>query len=88
MNENELLKIQCNQVNEQIEKIKWIANNSAKLIRALRAKVSLANGDYFDLDDAPVSWIFRGQDIDTWMTNYVALEIIKKRSDDIQNRTA
>jgi len=83
MKEDELFQIQNDQVNEQIENIKWIANNSDKLIRALRAKVSLSNGEYFAEDDAPVSWIFRGQDIATWMTNYVAYEIIKKRSDDI-----
>jgi hypothetical protein len=78
MNEDNLFQIQSEQVSEEIEKIKWIANNPDKLIRALRAKVAEENVKYFAEDDALVSWIFRGQDISTWLTNHVAYEILKE----------
>lgn len=78
MNEDNLFQIQNEQVAEEIEKIKWIANNPDKLIHALRAKVAESNGEYFAEDAPPVSWIFRGTSISTWLTNHVAYEILKE----------
>lgn len=78
MNEDNLFQIQSEQVNEEIEKIKWIANNPDILIRALRAKVAESNVKYFAEDDAPVSRIFRGTNISTWLTTHVGYEILKE----------
>jgi len=74
MNENELFQIQTKQVNDEIAKIQWIADNPDKLIRSLRAKVATENAKYF-AEDAPVSSIFRGQDISTWIANHVQSRI-------------
>lgn len=78
MNENELFQIQAEQVNDEIAKIQWIAENPDKLIRSLRAKVATENAEYFGEEDADASCIFRGQDISTWVTNHVAYELVKE----------
>ena len=79
MNEDDLFQIQSEQVSEEIEKIRWIANNPDILIRALRAKVAEENVKYFDSDEMP-SRIFRGQDISTWLTNHLDYEIRKENA--------
>lgn len=87
MKENELFEIQNGQLNVEIAKIQWIANNPDKLIRALRAKIAEENLAYLnDVTSAfrrrkfkiPVSHIFRGQDISTWLTNHVQHELVKE----------
>jgi len=78
MKEDELFQIQHDQVTDEINKIRWIANNSDKLIRALRAKVARQNSNYLRDDMAPASRIFRGQDISTWLSNYWTYEADKE----------
>lgn len=70
MNEDNLFNIQQDQVNEQIESIKWIAENHDELIRALRAKVATENAEYFN-SGKNVEEIFRGQYIDQYCDQYV-----------------
>ena len=77
MNEEELFKIQHEQVLEEIERINWIANNKDQLIRALRKVVANCNSEYFDNENLDVSTIFRGGDIEHWLRNYVLREIKK-----------
>ena len=70
MNEDKLFNIQANQLNDQIESIKWIAENQDELIRALRAKVANENADYFNTGKN-AEQIFRGQYISEFCDNYV-----------------
>jgi len=70
MNEDNLFNIQQDQVNEQIESIKWIAENRDELIRALRAKVATKNADYFN-SGKNVEEIFRGQYIGQYCNQYI-----------------
>lgn len=70
MNEDNLFNIQATQVNEQIESIKWIAENHDELIRALRAKVANENAEYFNMGKN-AEQIFRGQYIRQYCDNYV-----------------
>jgi len=77
MNEENLFNIQHAQVTEEIERIKWIANNNDQLIRALRKVVANCNAEYFDNENLDVSTIFRGGDITTWLRNYVQKEMRK-----------
>jgi len=77
MNEENLFNIQHDQVTEEIERIKWIANNKDQLIRALRKAVANCNAEYFDNENRDVSTIFRGGDITTWLRNYVQKEMRK-----------
>ena len=74
MNEDNLFNIQQDQVNEQIESIKWIAENHDELIRALRAKVATENAEYFN-SGKNVEEIFRGQYIDVYCEHYVREQI-------------
>jgi|TARA_R100000479_G_scaffold170029_2_gene112315 hypothetical protein len=75
MTEEELFKIQHEQVTTEIEKIKWIADNKDELIRALRKVVANSNSEYFDNENQDVNTIFRGGDINRWLTNYLLREI-------------
>ena len=75
MNEENLFKIQTEQLNEEIQKIKWIAKNSNQLIRALRKEVNGRNVDYFNDENATVDSIFRGVSISTFIDNYVSTEL-------------
>lgn len=77
MNEENLFNIQHEQVLNEIEKIKWIADNKDKLIRALRKVVADCNSEYFDDENLDVSTIFRGGDIDNWLTNYIQVKLDK-----------
>ena len=70
MNEDNLFDIQTTQVNEQIESIRWIAENHDELIRALRAKVATENAEYFN-SGKNVGEIFRGQYIDQYCEQYI-----------------
>ena len=72
MNEEELFKIQHEQVLEEIERINWIVNNKDQLIRALRKVVANCNSEYFDNENLT---IFRGVGITTWLRNYVQEEL-------------
>ncbi len=78
MNEENLFNIQHDQVTEEIERIKWIANNKDQLIRSLRKVVANCNSEYFDDENLDVSTIFRGGDITTWLRNEVQREIRKE----------
>jgi len=77
MNEENLFNIQHEQVTEEIQQIKWIAENKDQLIRSLRKAVANSNSEYFDNENLDVSTIFRGGDISQWITNYVLREIRK-----------
>ncbi len=78
MNEENLFNIQHEQVLEEIERIKWIADNKDQLIRALRKVVANCNSEYFDDENLDVSTIFRGGDITTWLRNEVKGEMRKQ----------
>ena len=75
MNEENLFNIQTNQLNQEIEKIKWIAKNSDDLIRAIRRKVTEENAEYFNDENASVDSIFRGGDFDNFIGNYISLKL-------------
>tara|TARA_Y100000004_G_scaffold14963_1_gene15776 strand:- start:201 stop:428 length:228 start_codon:yes stop_codon:yes gene_type:complete len=75
MNEENLFKIQTEQLNEEIQKIKWIAKNSIQLIRALRKEVNGRNVDYFNDENATVDSIFRGGRMQNFIDNYVSTEL-------------
>ena len=77
MNEEKLFNIQHEQVLEEIERIKWIADNKDQLIRSLRKVVANCNSEYFDNENLDVSTIFRGGDIEHWLRNEVQGEIRK-----------
>lgn len=72
MNEENLFNIQTNQLNEEIQKIKWIVKNSDDLIRAVRKEVTKRNAEYFNDNNASVSSIFRGQNISNFIDNYIS----------------
>ena len=78
MKEDELFQIQHDQVTDEINKIRWIAKNPDKLIRALRAKIAKQNSNYLREDRLDASRIFRGQDISTWLSTYWAYEVVKE----------
>ena len=73
MNEEELFNIQANQLDKEIEKIKWIAKNSDHLIRALRREVTEHNAKYFEKDKPQVDMIFRGGDFRNFIDNYISV---------------
>ena len=75
MNEENLFKIQNEQLNEEIEKIKWIVKNSDHLIRAVRKEVTERNAEYFNDENARVDSIFRGQSFSTFIENYISAEL-------------
>jgi hypothetical protein len=75
MNEENLFNIQTNQLNKEIEKIKWIVKNSDQLIRAIRKEVTERNAEYFDDQDATVDSIFRGGDFDNFIENYISIKL-------------
>ena len=75
MNEENLFNIQTEQLNAEIEKIKWIAKNSDQLIRALRKEVNGRNVDYFNDENATVESIFRGGDFDNFIENYISIKL-------------
>ena len=75
MNEENLFNIQTEQLNEEIQKIKWIAKNSDDLIRALRKEVNGRNVAYFNDENATVDSIFRGGSIRRFLDNYVSSEL-------------
>lgn len=75
MNEENLFNIQTEQLNKEIQKIKWIAKNSDQLIRALRKEVNGRNIDYFNDENATVDSIFRGGDFDNFIENYISSEL-------------
>ena len=77
MNEENLFNIQNEQVLNEIERIKWIANNKDQLIRSLRKVVANCNAEYFGDENLDVSTIFRGGDITTWLRNEVQGELRK-----------
>lgn len=81
MKENEIFNIQHNQVNEELAKIQWIADNPQKLIRALRAKVAKENTAYLTDDDSSPDAIFRGQYISQWVHTYVTCAIDWEKDD-------
>ena len=82
MKENEIFKIQGEQVNKAIDGIEWIVANYGELIRDLRAKIAEENTAYLTDDSSPfVAKIFRGQYIRQWIDSYVALGIAKEKSD-------
>ena len=81
MKENKIFNIQHNQVNEELAKIQWIADNPQKLIRALRAKVVEENTAYLTDDDSSPDKIFRGQYISQWVNSYVASCIAIEKDD-------
>lgn len=83
MKEDELFQIQHDQVTDEINKIRWIANNPDKLIRALRAKIAEQNSNYLRDDMAPASRIFRGQDISTWLSNQLANHLKKEGKEEV-----
>ena len=74
MNEELLLSIQQDQVNKQINNIKWIVRNSDELIHALRVKVTTENADYFEEETADPSTIFRGGEISSFIENYISIK--------------
>ena len=76
MNEENLFNIQTEQLNEEIEKIKWIVKNSDHLIRAIRKEVTERNSEYFNDENATVDSIFRGQNISTFIENYIERELL------------
>jgi len=75
MSEEELLNIQANQLNREIEKIKWIAKNSDHLIRALRREVTEHNAEYFEKDKPHLDMIFRGDDFRNFIENYISIKL-------------
>jgi hypothetical protein len=75
MNEENLFNIQTNQLNEEIEKIKWIVKNSDDLIRAVRKEVTKRNAEYFNDNNASVDSIFRGGDFYIFIDNYINKEL-------------
>ena len=75
MNEENLFNIQNEQLNKEIQKIKWIAKNSDQLIRALRKEVTERNAEYFNDENASVDSIFRGGDFDNFVDNYVSIKL-------------
>jgi len=75
MNEENLFNIQTEQLNEEIQKIKWIVKNSDQLIRAIRKEVTGRNAEYYDDQDASVDSIFRGGDFDNFIKNYISAEL-------------
>ena len=75
MNEENLFNIQTEQLNQEIQKIKWIVKNSDQLIRAIRKEVTGRNADYFNDENASVDSIFRGQNISTFIDNYISTEL-------------
>ena len=75
MNEENLFNIQTNQLNKEIEKIKWIVKNSDHLIRAIRKEVNERNAEYFNDENASVESIFRGQNISTFIENYISIKL-------------
>jgi len=81
MKENEIFNIQHHQLNEELAKIQWIADNPQKLIRALRAKVAEANTTYLTDDDSSPDAIFRGCNITQWVHTYVTCEIDWEKDD-------
>ena len=78
MNEENLFNIQHDQVTEEIERIKWIADNKDQLIRSLRKVVANCNSEYFDDENLDVSTLFRGGDITTWLRNEVQRGALKE----------
>ena len=75
MNEENLFNIQTEQLNKEIEKIKWIVKNSDDLIRAIRKEVTESNAEYFSDENASVDSIFRGGDFDNFITTYISIKI-------------
>lgn len=75
MDEDTLFNIQATQVNEQIESIKWIAENHDEFIRALRAKVANENAKYFNMGKN-AEQLFRGGDISQYCNNYVREQLV------------
>jgi len=75
MNEENLFNIQTEQLNQEIEKIKWIAKNSDDLIRAVRKEVTKRNAEYFNDNNASVDSIFRGQNISNFIGNYISQKL-------------
>ena len=74
MNEEEIFNIQQEQLNLEINKIKWIANNQDELIRRLRLQISEQKVKYFNEQSNP-DRIFRGQKITSWINDYIRKEI-------------
>ena len=74
MSEEELFNIQANQLNKEIEKIKWIAENSDHLIRALRREATEHNAGYFEKDKPHLDMIFRGDDFCNFINNYISVK--------------
>ena len=75
MNEENLFNIQTEQLNKEIQKIKWIVKNSDDLIRAIRKEVTERNAEYFNDENASVDSIFRGGDFDNFVDNYVSIKL-------------
>ena len=75
MNEENLFKIQTEQLIQEIEKIKWILCHSDDLIRALRKEVNERNVDYVNDENATVESIFRGGDFDNFIENYISIKL-------------
>ena len=75
MNEENLFNIQTEQLNKEIERIKWIAKNSDQLIRAIRKEVTERNAEYFNDENASVESIFRGGDFDNFIENYISIKL-------------
>jgi hypothetical protein len=75
MNEENLFNIQTEQLNKEIERIKWIAKNSDQLIRAIRKEVTERNAEYFNDENATVDSIFRGGDFDNFIENYISIKL-------------
>lgn len=75
MNEENLFNIQTEQLNKEIEKIKWIVKNSDHLIRAIRKEVTERNSEYFNDENASVDSIFRGGDFDNFIDNYISIKL-------------
>ena len=75
MNEENLFNIQTEQLNQEIQKIKWIVKNSDDLIRAIRKEVTESNAEYFSDENASVDSIFRGNDFDNFITTYISIKI-------------
>ena len=74
MNEQNLFEIQTDQLNNEIENIRWIVENSDQLIRAIRKEVTERNAEYFNDPDASVDSIFRGQSMTTFIKNYITFQ--------------
>ena len=81
MKENKIFDIQHNQLNAELAKIQWIADNPQKLIRALRAKVAEENTSYLTDNDSSPDAIFRGQYISQWVNTYVMCAIDFEKDD-------